>query len=86
MDNITQEIIRKNLQAQINGVDLLPICLHGQRGLGKTSTIASITQEIGAKLYTVSVPSKNLEFFGGWNNLSHYHCKLLFDENKQMIK
>ena len=33
--------------------------------LGKTSTIASITEELGAKLYTVSVPAKNLEFFGG---------------------
>ena len=65
MDAITQQLIKANLQAQINGVDLLPICLHGARGLGKTSTIASITEEIGAKLYTVSVPSKNLEFFGG---------------------
>ena len=65
MDHITQQLITKNLQAQINGVDLLPICLHGARGLGKTSTIASITEEIGAKLYTVSVPAKNLEFFGG---------------------
>ena len=65
MDKITQQLIKANLQAQINGVDLLPICLHGQRGLGKTSTIAAITEEIGAKLYTVSIPAKNLEFFSG---------------------
>lgn len=65
MDKITQQLIKANLQAQINGVDLLPICLHGQRGLGKTSTIASITEEIGAKLYTVSIPSKGLEYFSG---------------------
>ena len=65
MDHITQEIIRKNLQAQINGVDLLPICLFGQRGLGKTSTIATITEEIGSKLYTVSIPSRGLEYFSG---------------------
>ena len=32
MDQITQQLITKNLQAQINGVDLLPICLHGARG------------------------------------------------------
>lgn len=32
MDKITQQLIKANLQAQINGVDLLPICLHGQRG------------------------------------------------------
>ena len=65
MNQITQQIIKANLQAQINGVELLPICLYGARGLGKTSTIASITEEIGAKLYTVSIPAKNLEFFSG---------------------
>jgi hypothetical protein len=32
MDQITQKIITANLQAQINGVELLPICLHGARG------------------------------------------------------
>ena len=65
MNQITQKIIKANLQAQINGVELLPICLYGARGLGKTSTIASITKEIGAKLYTVSIPSKGLEYFSG---------------------
>lgn len=70
MDIITQQLIKANLQAQIKGVDLLPICLYGQRGLGKTSTIAGITEEIGAKLYTVSIPSKNLEFFSGLPNFN----------------
>ena len=65
MDQITQQLIKANLQAQINGVDLLPICLFGARGLGKTSTIASITEEIGSKLYTVSIPSRGLEYFSG---------------------
>ena len=32
MDKITQQIIKVNLQAQINGVELLPICLYGARG------------------------------------------------------
>ena len=65
MDNITQEIIRKNLQAQINGIDLLPICLFGKPGVGKTSTVASIAKEIGSKLYTISIPSKGIEFYSG---------------------
>ena len=70
MDKITQQIIKVNLQAQINGVELLPICLYGARGLGKTSTIASITKEIGSKLYVVSIPAKNLEFFSGLPNFN----------------
>ena len=86
MDQITQQLIEANLKAQINGVDLLPICLFGKPGVGKTSTVASIAKEIGAKLYAVSIPSKDISYFGGWNNLSPYHCILLFDENKQMIK
>lgn len=32
MNQITQKIIKANLQAQINGVELLPICLYGARG------------------------------------------------------
>ena len=70
MDHITQQLITKNLQAQINGVDLLPICLFGKPGVGKTSTVASIAKDIGSKLYTVSVPSKGLEFYSGLPNFN----------------
>ena len=70
MDHITQQLITKNLQAQINGVDLLPICLFGKPGVGKTSTVASIAKEIGAKLYAVSIPSKDISYFGGIPNFN----------------
>ena len=70
MDQITQQLITKNLQAQINGVDLLPICLFGKPGVGKTSTVASIAKEIGAKLYAVSIPSKDISYFGGIPNFN----------------
>lgn len=70
MNNITQEIIKANLQAQINGVELLPICLFGKPGVGKTSTVASIAEEIGSRLYTVSIPSRTIEYFSGLPNFN----------------
>ena len=65
MNQLTETVLTKNLQAQFNQVDVLPLCLSGPRGIGKTSSIKQITEELGAKLLSVSIPSKTLEFFSG---------------------
>jgi len=55
------DIIRKNIQAQIDGIDLLPICLMGDSGIGKSKTIESIANDMNIGLSTISFSSIGLE-------------------------
>ena len=65
MNTLTAELIKANLQAQIDGKRILPLNISGDRGLGKTATIQAITKELNSELLLVNIGSKNLEFFSG---------------------
>jgi len=60
-----QTILTSNLKAQLEGVPVLPICLYGAPGIGKSSVIDSSARALGASNNTISISSVNYEFFSG---------------------
>ena len=60
-----QNIITRNLQAQLNGVQVLPICLYGEPGLGKSSIITQVAKNLNAAENVISISSTNFEFYSG---------------------
>lgn len=65
MDKLAKVILVANLKAQLEGKDVLPQCIIGSRGTGKTSGIRAIAKDLGAGLLNVSIPTKSLAFFTG---------------------
>lgn len=63
-------IIKTNLKAQIEGKQILPICLYGAPGVGKSATIKQATKDIKATEVTYSISSTNFELFTGLPNFS----------------
>ena len=65
MDKNIIHLIKVNLQKQMEGEDILPICIAGKPGTGKTSTVRAIADELGAGFYNLSLPNTRLEQFSG---------------------
>jgi len=59
------KIIKKNLQAQINGHQMLPICLYGSPGLGKSASIKQAADELNVGFYHLAMSSISLEHMQG---------------------
>jgi hypothetical protein len=59
------KLLKTNLQAQLNGVAILPFCLYGSPGVGKSSIISQVAKDLGASENTISISSVNYEFFTG---------------------
>lgn len=64
-EQLQYTILKNNLNAQLNGVAVLPICLYGGPGLGKSSVIDQAAKDLGASNNTISISSVNYEFFSG---------------------
>ena len=58
-------IIKTNLQAQLDGIPVLPICLYGAPGGGKSETITQVAKDLGASENVISISSVNFETFSG---------------------
>jgi len=59
------KIITKNLLAQINGKQVLPIALYGAPGLGKSSLIKQAASDIGAGFLSYAISSTTIEEYTG---------------------
>ena len=60
-----QLIIKRNIKAQLEGTQVLPICLMGPPGVGKSSIITQTARDLGAAENVISISSVNFEFFTG---------------------
>jgi len=58
-------IIKKNLQAQLDSKQVLPVALWGGPGLGKSSIIKQATVEIKAGFLSFAISSTNYEMMSG---------------------
>ena len=65
MNKLTKKILITNLKAQIEGKDVLPQCIIGTRGTGKTSGIKAIANQLDAAILNVSIPTKDITYFTG---------------------
>jgi predicted AAA+ superfamily ATPase len=57
--------IKTNLQAQLNGTPVLPICLFGAPGLGKSSVISQAAKDLSVAENVISISSTNFETYSG---------------------
>jgi len=60
-----QLIITRNIQAQLDGASVAPICVAGVPGTGKSTTIALIATELGMNIATESAPCLTHEVLSG---------------------
>jgi Holliday junction resolvasome RuvABC ATP-dependent DNA helicase subunit len=65
MNQVNIEIIKANIQAQLQSLYVAPIVLASSPGIGKTSAIKSIAKEIGCDIVTTSAPSLSAEMLSG---------------------
>ena len=59
------KLLKTNLQAQLNGVAILPFCLYGSPGVGKSSIISQVAKDLGASENTITITSVHYDFFSG---------------------
>lgn len=59
------ELIKTNLKAQTEGKSLLPICLYGQAGVGKSSLLIAAAEQIGATYNLLACSSLTIDELSG---------------------
>ena len=59
------EVVKINLQAQIQGKAIQPVVLAASPGIGKTRSIEALTKDLGYGLVHYSVPELNSELLSG---------------------
>lgn len=66
MNNIITTILKTNIKAQLNGVDVGGgICIAGAPGIGKTASMKQLATEMNLKLLHISIPEVTVELLGG---------------------
>jgi len=63
--NLTETLIKNNIQNQINGLYVAPLVLASMPGQGKTSLIRNVSNEGNLHLVNVSLPTISVEQLGG---------------------
>ena len=64
--NINEKlIIQRNIEAQLAGAPVAPICLSGCPGTGKSTTVALLAKEMDMNLVTESGPCLTHELLSG---------------------
>ena len=58
-------IIKRNIEAQLAGAPVAPICISGCPGTGKSTTIALLAKEMDMNLVTESGPCLTHELLSG---------------------
>jgi len=65
MNNTVMQLLKVNIKAQLENKKVLPICLKSKPGLGKSSSVRTIANELKVPTVEISMPQKNLSFFSG---------------------
>ena len=65
MTKTEKHIIQRNIEAQLTGAPVAPICLSGHPGTGKSSAIAALAKELGMELVEESGPTLSHELLSG---------------------
>jgi len=65
MNNIEKLIIQRNIEAQLTGAAVAPICISGCPGTGKSSTVKVLAKEMGMGLVIESGPTLTHELLSG---------------------
>jgi len=72
-----EQIIEKNMRAQIAGIEVLPICVYGPVGVGKSQSITAITSHIKAGIVVQSITSTSFE---SWSGIPDFDKSNSFDK------
>lgn len=65
MNKTEIEILRTNIQAQLKNKSIAPLCISGEPGTAKSTTVALIAKELGMNLATESAPCLTHEILSG---------------------
>lgn len=65
MTKTEKHIIQRNIEAQLAGAPVAPICISGHPGTGKSSTIAALAKELDMHLVDESGPTLSHELLSG---------------------
>ncbi len=72
-----EQIIEKNMRAQIAGIEVLPICMYGPVGVGKSQTITAIANNMEAGIVVQSITSTSFE---SWSGIPDFDKSNSFDK------
>ena len=65
MTEIEKQIIRQNIKGQLEGASIAPICLSGEPGTGKSTTVALLAKELDMNIVIESGPTLTHELLSG---------------------
>lgn len=65
MTKTEKYIIQKNIEAQLAGAPVAPICISGHPGTGKSSMVAALAVELNMELVAESGPTLSHELLSG---------------------
>ena len=58
-------IIKRNIEAQLTGAPVAPICISGHPGTGKSTTVMLLAKELDMHIVTESGPTLTHELLSG---------------------
>ena len=65
MIEIEKQIIRQNIKGQLDGASIAPICLSGEPGTGKSTTVALLAKDMNMNIVIESGPTLTHELLSG---------------------